>query len=253
MIFESKLYNAIRRDRIEVIETKMDLYPIPGVLYYCPIPAKLDRLKESYYHRALIHNIQYGVNQKNEMRPVYIWERKWNVMKFECRGGKKCQNKGCDMAATWISTSSSGKCKCCRHTSVKYHACKSAFYYLEEDEAEEPGQMLFSWVKHSHGYLAPNRIPDWIMNEVERIALFTALHPRDIHAGRGSTLSDGGKANLLSLCPPLANLERLGSIMRRARRRTKDKHSAGEFGPGDVYRAIRSIQEQSKSTLNEGM
>lgn len=254
--YERLINAAIRRKDIVTINEYMVPFPEPEVVYYCPRPGNLDRLHGKYYPRAILDHVEYSVKGKTELAVICLWSREWNVTYLTCRGAKRCRNELCKTAQTWFPIARRTKiCPGCKgKNTMDKHRCDTKFYYLEECDAEEGAQVLFSFRDHSHKEVAPFKVRQWVKNEIERIALATALQPRDIHAGRGTETSNNVKVNLLVHCPALANLDRIGAIMRHARRRANSQDASNaEFGPGDTYKVTRSLLMQHQNDLDQSM
>lgn len=253
---ERLINSAIRRKDIVTVNEYMVPYPVTETVYYCPRPNNLDRLHGKYYPRAILDHVEYSLKDKWELSVMFLWSREWRVIGLGCRGAKKCRVESCKSAQVWHPPSRRTKycLGCKRKCTMDLVPCNTRFYYLEECEAEEPAQILFCVQDHSHEKVAPFKVRKWVSNEIERIALSSALQPRDIHAGRGSETATGAKINLMVHCPALANLDRISAIMRQARRRASTLGSnKSEFGPGDAYNVTSAMLLQYNSTnLEQG-
>lgn len=250
MSLTDRLCAAMRENRVRYISDKMVACPEPGILYWANEPSKLDIVHQQYYDRAILAPVQYGLKLNKELTMQNVFNRQFDVFRYTCQGAKMCQNEHCSeyKNKNWISSAARRrKChQCKQQMSNKVH-CPVAYYYLIEQSAEERIQLLYSDREHSHGSVAPHKIPVWFEAEIQTLARTTSITAGAIHRGKGT------RFNFFAHCPALANLDKIDKLLSKARKTSVGILYGARSCPSESIGAVRAIVAKNGAELKKGV
>lgn len=235
---------AIVTQRIISIKRKMRYYPVPSTIYIAEKPSSLDIMSGRYYDGAILQDVQYGLQDKNPLRSIFMFSRRWSVHQYYCRGAKPCASIRCKRA--FPSQSRVAKCTTCTSPIQALVRCNVKFYYLVEIGADAPAQVLFSVGQHSHGAPMPNKIPIW-----HRIAIEDATHLQHLTA-RMVQNGIGLPFNLLPSCAAMVNRDVVQNLLQSFKRNKAAAIRSGPCGPRDLPGVVKRQLTLNKEALDEG-